>query len=311
MRLRLPLVLLLLAIFARADVISDVRSALTQGNLPAAESIVSAYQASNGTTSEYAEAASWIARAALAAKQLALADTYAGNARSAAVQLLKSHELDSDPHLCIAMGAAIEVHAGVLAAQGRRAQALASLKAALQTYRNTSIASRIQKNINVLTLVGRPAPPLQEAQYIGARPKPLAQLKGSAVLLFFWAHWCPDCKLEGPIVTRLKTEYGLRGLTIIAPTQLYGSAAYGEPASPKSEMGWIDAVRQRFYSGLLDVPVPVSKANFDAYGASTTPTIVVINTKGVVDLYHPGAMPYDDLRAAIEKALGAAASGRR
>jgi thiol-disulfide isomerase/thioredoxin len=311
MRLRLPLVLLLLATFAHADLVNDVRSALAQRNLPGAESIVSAYKASSGATSEYAEAVSWISRAALDAKQLALADTYAGNARSAALHLLESHELDSDPHLCIAIGAAIEVHAGVLAAEGRRAQALASLKTALQTYRGTSIASRIQKNINLLTLVGRPAPPLLEAQYIGARPKPLAQLRGTAVLLFFWAHWCPDCKLEGPILTRLRTEYGLRGLTVIAPTQLYGYAAYGEPASPKSEMGWIDAVRQRFYSGLLDVPVPVSKSNFETYGASTTPTIVLINTKGVVDLYHPGAMQYDELRAAIDKALGLAASGGR
>jgi thioredoxin-related protein len=49
--------------------------------------------------------------------------------------------------------------------------------------------------------------------------------------------------------------------------------------------------------------VPVAKLNFDRYGASTTPTIVLIDRKGKVALYHPGVLSYDELRAAIEKAL--------
>jgi protein-disulfide isomerase len=46
----------------------------------------------------------------------------------------------------------------------------------------------------------------------------------------------------------------------------------------------------------------LSKQNFNAYGASTTPTLVVLNRAGQVEMYHPGAMPYDELRAAVEKA---------
>ena len=68
-------------------------------------------------------------------------------------------------------------------------------------------------------------------------------------------------------------------------------------------MAYIDSVRQRYYAGLLDMPVPVSKANFNTYGASTTPTLVLLNRSGRVALYHPGAMPYDDLRSAIEKVV--------
>jgi len=90
---------------------------------------------------------------------------------------------------------------------------------------------------------------------------------------------------------------------VIAPTQFYGYAGQNENASPQTELAWIDKVRQHFYSGLLDVPVPVSKVNFDTYGASTTPTLVVISSKGVVDLYHPGLMSYDELRSAIDQAF--------
>src|SRR5205814_2875474 len=133
--------------------------------------------------------------------------------------------------------------------------------------------------------------------------KTITQMKGAPVLLFFWAHWCADCKYEGPIITRLRSEYASKGLNVVAPTQFYGYAAQGQDATPESELAWIDNVRQHYYSGLLDVPVPVSKSNFDVYGASTTPTLVLISSKGLVDLYHPGLMSYEELRAAIEQAF--------
>jgi thioredoxin-related protein len=55
--------------------------------------------------------------------------------------------------------------------------------------------------------------------------------------------------------------------------------------------------------GLLDMPVPISKYNFDTYGASTTPTLVLLDRAGKVAMYHPGALPYDQLKAEIEKVV--------
>ena len=121
--------------------------------------------------------------------------------------------------------------------------------------------------------------------------------------MFFWAHWCVDCKYEGPIITRLSSEFAAKGLAVLAPTQLYGYAAKGEDAKPKDEIAYIGQVWQHFYPGLQSVPVPISKANFTNYGASTTPTLVLVDRKGRVALYHPGLMQYEDLRAAIEKTL--------
>jgi hypothetical protein len=51
------------------------------------------------------------------------------------------------------------------------------------------------------------------------------------------------------------------------------------------------------------MPVPLSKQNFNAYGASTTPTLVVLNRAGQVAMYHPGALSYDELRNAVQKAV--------
>jgi thiol-disulfide isomerase/thioredoxin len=205
--------------------------------------------------------------------------------------------------LPVALGAAFEVQAQVLAAHGQNAQAASLLRHALVTYGSTSIGPRLHKNLNLLTLTSQPAPPLTTSEYLGSRPAPLSQLKGSPVLLFFWAHWCVDCKYEGPIISRLSSEFAPKGLTVLAPTQLYGYAAKGEDATPKDEIAYIGQVWQHYYPGLQSVPVPVSKTNFTNYGASTTPTLVLVDRKGRVALYHPGLMEYDDLRAAIEKTL--------
>jgi thioredoxin-related protein len=51
------------------------------------------------------------------------------------------------------------------------------------------------------------------------------------------------------------------------------------------------------------MPVPLSQQNFNAYGASTTPTLVVLNRAGQVAMYHPGALSYDELRSALEKVV--------
>ena len=303
MILRWPAILILFVALAQGEIIDDVRIALAQGNFSAASSRLETYRAQRGIDPQYLEALSWMARAALSANRLEQAETYAKQTESASRQMLQHRTLDAEPHLPMALGAAFEVEAQVLAVRGQSAQAAALLRRALATYGSTSIRARLQKNLNLLGLAGQPAPPLSIAEYLGTRPTPLTQQKGSPVLLFFWAHWCGDCKQEGPIISKLTADFAAQGLKVEAPTQLYGYAAQGEDAKPKDEIAYIGRVWQHYYPALQDVPVPISKANFDRYGASTTPTLVLIDRQGRVALYHPGLMSYDDLRAAIEKAM--------
>jgi thiol-disulfide isomerase/thioredoxin len=288
---------------AWAGIVEDVREALAQNSFTAADIYLKGYRAKNGVTGEYVEAYSWMARAALNNRDYDQAAAYAKQTEDLAAEQLKQHPLDAEPHLPIGLGAAIEVEAQTLAAQGKTTRAVAVLQSALKTYGDTSIKARLQKNLNLLSSVGRPAPTLREDQFFGAKLPTAAQLKGNPVLLFFWAHWCPDCKAEAPIITQLRSEFGLKGLTVIGPTKLYGYTAQDEHAAPADELAYIDAVRKRFYGGLLDMPVPISKYNFDVYGASTTPTLVLLDRSGKVAMYLPGALPYNELKAEIEKVV--------
>ena len=295
--------LLLSACTAWAGIVENVRIALMQNNFSAAEAELNAYRNQRGTNAEYLDAYSWLARAALDQQQYDQAAAYAKQTKSLVLEQLKQRRLDAEPHLPLALGATIEVESQLLLARGRRAQAIALLQSAMRTYGNTSIHERLQKNLNLISFQGRVAPPLQADQFLGATFAAPDQLRGAPTLLFFWAHWCSDCKAEAPIITRLRSEFAAKGLKVIGPTRLYGYTAQDPDAPPAEEMRYIEAVRRHFYSGLLDMPVPVNTANFNTYGASTTPTLVLVDRAGKVAWYHPGAVPYDELRGQIEKVV--------
>ena len=295
--------LLWLSPIARAGIVDDVRVQVGQNSYSTAESELRDYKAQHGVTPEYLEALSWIARGAAQLQQWDQAAGYARQTRTLSEQLLTKQKLDSEPHLPVALGAAYEVLGQAMTAKRQNTQAVALLRSGLARYGNTSIGVRLQKDLNMISLVGRPAPALQSGEFLGPKPPALATLKGSPVLLFFWAHWCGDCKAEIPIIARLRQEFAFSGLVVIGPTQFYGYAAQGNDAAPAQERAYIESVRQRYYASLLDMPVPLSKQNFNTYGASTTPTLVVLDRAGKVAMYHPGAMPYEELRAVVQKAI--------
>lgn len=294
---------LALQVAAAAGLIPRVRALIAKSDFAGAEALTTSYRRANGVTPEFLEAISWIARSAFIQKHYAVAVAYDDRTYQSCLTALTTRGVDDEPHLPIALGAAIEVHAQLLDVQGRRAEAVAYLKQELAKWDSTSIRTRIQKNINALSMVGLRPPPLDTKEWFGPQPVPLAALYGKVVLLFFWAHWCPDCKAEVPILAKLRHAYGARGLVLVAPTQLYGYVAGGKEATPVQEKEYINAVRYKYYAPLLDVPAPLSQENFGLYGASTTPTLVLLDRKGIVRLYHPGAMKYEQLAAAIQALL--------
>jgi thiol-disulfide isomerase/thioredoxin len=302
--LRVAAVLLVLSLPSAAAVIGDVRGAIASSDFKRAAEVLADYRKQHGVNPEYLEALSWLARGKLSANDLEQAYRLARETEELTLLLLKDADLDEEPHLATALGAALEVRAQALSRQNKTESAVLLLRDALRTYGGSSIRSRLQKNLNLLTLVGRAAPPLVITEYLGSKPKALEDLKGSVVLIFFWAHWCGDCKSEAPSIARLLTDFKGQDFVVVAPTQRYGFAGGQEQISAEQETKYIDSVRQRYYRQLSGMAIPLSSENFDRYGASTTPTIVVLARDGNVEIYHPGGMTYAELRHEIEKLLG-------
>jgi thiol-disulfide isomerase/thioredoxin len=288
---------------APAALTPEVRALIARNEFAAAQEKLRAYRRAAGVTAEWLAANSWLGRGLLAARQYEQAEAVAAETeRLIGEYRQKNPRTDFDREIALPLGAAIEVQSQALAAKGGRSAAVSLLNQRLAVYGGTSIAARLRKNLNLLTLEGRSAPALDFAVTLGAKPPAsLAALRGRPVLLFFWAHWCSDCKDQAPVLERIVSEFGKsKGLVLIGPTQRYGYTAGGEDASPAQELKYIDEVRQKFYARLSAVmPSPVSERIFTLYGASTTPTLVLIDRGGVVRLYRPGNMTYEELAGRI------------
>jgi thiol-disulfide isomerase/thioredoxin len=284
--------------------VAQVRAALNEKDFGKAEALVAAERREKGDTPEALAALSWLGRGAQADGRKDAAEKYAVEAQSLAVKALAGRSADADANLAIAIGAGIEVQALLGVDRGERSSVIAFLERELATYHGTELGKRIQKNINLLTLEGRPAPALERSEWIGSvAPPPLSQLKGKVVVLFFWAHWCPDCKTQGPILQKLYEKYRAQGLTVVAPTMRFGYVAGRKAAPPDEELNYIVQVRDQYYPWLADLPTPVSTANHQRYGVSSTPTLAIVDRAGVIRTYNPGRLTEAELETRLTPLL--------
>ena len=215
---------------------------------------------------------------------------YVDRARQMTSDLAKKLRPDDDYDLAMAIGAVIEVDANLLAAEGNTAKAITLLQSELNRWKLWDIQARIQKDLNLLRLTGKPAPVLEP----GTAGKP--------VLLFLWGHWCSDCTGEAPVIVRIRQKYAPKGLLVVAPTRRRGTVG-DKTAAPSEEDAEIERVWKASYSRLAGVPHPVDQAAMLAYGVSSTPTLVLIDPQGIVRLYSPYRLSESALASKIDDLL--------
>ena len=286
------------------DLVGQLRDLAWAEEVEMAQTLLEAQRGHQDTvTPSWLLAVSWLGRGASFAERWDVAEQYAREALDGSVALLEARGLDDDRELPLALGAGIEVLGQAQDARGDNAGAVEFLTAQRETYRGTSVETRIQKNVLLLSLEGQPFPVLEVDHHLGEPPAPGDSLKGKVVVAFFWAHWCPDCKRQIPVLEQLYENFGDKGLAIIGPTQLYGYVARGQDATPEQELAFLRGDYQERYPIPEWMSVPVSQQNFLDFGVSTTPTLVVMDRDGVVRLYNPGDLPYDELAPHVERLL--------
>ena len=137
---------------------------------------------------------------------------------------------------------------------------------------------------------GKDAPDFQLTGVDG-RTVRLADLRGKAVLLNFWATWCPPCKVEIPWFVDLQKQYGPQGLQIVGVAM--------DEGNPR------DAIAK--FAGEMGVNYTMVLGNekvADAYGGvEALPTTFYIGRDGKIVSRVFGLVSHRDVEENIRAAL--------
>jgi len=130
---------------------------------------------------------------------------------------------------------------------------------------------------------------------LDGRKMTLSDLRGKAVLLNFWATWCPPCKVEMPWFIELQDQYRSQGLQVVGVAM--DDSSKEDIAKFAKDMG-------------VNYPVLLGKeAVGEAYGGvPALPETFFIGRDGKIVDRIIGLKGKSDIEDAIKKALGTSAS---
>lgn len=288
--------LLLVSLPASAgDLIAGVKMKLAAGDLASGIAAVEDYRRDHEVDAEYLGAVGWLARGAEMQGKTHLAEQYVAELH----RLMPQEKED----LVVPYGAAIEVEGRLMRAREGRGASLRYFRSQLTAAKDPALRARINKNINLLSLEGEQAPRIRMTDYVGATPLTAEQTTGKPVLMYFWANWCGDCKSQAPSLARVWQKYRSKGLVLVAPTRYYGSVDQ-KPAAHEEEKARVAKVWSETYAGLDGVTAPIDDEGDIRYGASATPTFVLVDRQGIVRMYAPTRLSEEELSRQIERVLG-------
>jgi thiol-disulfide isomerase/thioredoxin len=239
----------------------------------------------------------------------------AGDVARAEAQWAK-HAADPEP----AVAAEVQVSLGDLhAARGdlgaARAAWTKAAAAKVADGRRDPAAGPRQDAEARLALVGHPAPGIEAKAWLGGEPTPLPALKGSVVLVDFWATWCRPCREYMPALDRLRAERGKEGLAVLGVTRAYAQgflprAGTKDPASDGRALrdltGETFQDHLRAYREATGIAYPfltAAPADFDRWRIRAIPTLYLLDREGRVALVRTGSGDGPLLRLALDRLL--------
>jgi thiol-disulfide isomerase/thioredoxin len=151
-------------------------------------------------------------------------------------------------------------------------------------------------------LIGKPAPAF-ELEDLGGKKVSLADYKGKAVLLNFWATWCAPCKIETPWLVELRNQYAPQGFEILGVSTEGDGVGKDDMAAWNKNKAMIEKSVQQ-----LKMPYPVlidGDSISNQYGGlDQLPTSFFLDKDGTVVATQLGLTSKDEIESNIKKALG-------
>jgi thiol-disulfide isomerase/thioredoxin len=132
---------------------------------------------------------------------------------------------------------------------------------------------------------------------LSGRPVRLADLRGKAVWLNFWASWCPPCQSETPVLRDVADEFRDQGLVVIGISV--------QETSPDNVAAYVARYQ-------LDYVVAADSTGqiFRRYGPRGLPTSIFIGPEGAVRAFVLAPLSRARAEAQVRAILpGAPASG--
>lgn len=176
--------------------------------------------------------------------------------------------------------------------QRRRAAQKAKPQVTVLDQSNQTVQQDVASDEGLPKLRGKKAPSFTLKTQDG-RKVSLADYKGKAVLVNFWATWCVPCKLEMPWFVDLHKQYASQGFEIL-----------GVDEDDEKDHGQIDKFAKK-----IGVNYPILLGNdttSKAYGGvDVLPTSFYVGRNGKVVEEAAGLISRDEIEANIKKALAA------
>jgi peroxiredoxin len=176
--------------------------------------------------------------------------------------------------------------------QRRRAAQKAQQHVTVLDQSNQTVQQDVASDEGLPNLRGKKAPAFTLKTQDG-RKVSLADYKGKAVLVNFWATWCVPCKLEMPWFVDLHKQYASQGFEIL-----------GVDEDETKDQGQIDRFAKK-----IGVNYPIllgSETTSKAYGGvDVLPTSFYVGRDGKVVEEAAGLISRDEIEANIKKALAA------